>query len=230
MKPTSEDLVAGPVHPFYITDPVFLLACIGITIWAGIVNRRTPILDWKFWTTIGCTLFFYAFSFANDIVTIVLNEVVVSYVMVKLLFGSVGYPAAILLLATILALLFRLLQHRTANLETLGRFDTKMLGSNRGLLANYVFCGFLGLLYIIRMALHIAYITEVVLQSSRVDHSIPVAQIIDLSFSILYFLASIEVLALSIILMKSHTTGHGSPGRYVSSPPSHFFVFDATRD
>ena len=232
--PTSSyGVFGGPDGPNVFIDGFSFVACVGVAIWRGIVNRRTPILDWKFWTAIGLAIFHYAFSFANDIILIALSEFRMSYLLVELIFESIGYLVAIFLLVAIWPVLFRLLRHSTgAQAGTFVRFHPGLRGRGRVPISHHVFCGFLGILYFIRMALHIAGLTQHVLQTpgAHPGRLINHAYNISLFFSVLYFCALIEILVLAIFVIKSHNTGHGSPGRYVSRAPPFQPRFHAPRN
>ena len=157
----------------------------------------------------------FGFGFAEDILYEAQTAVVIVFFMIAVILDSTVYIAGIWLLATVYSLLHHCLIHPNDARHSTESVILKM---------HYLFCGILFALYLAILAFDIRdgvvtinrYCDPLFLQYST-TRTIPVDNKLDVAFSALYFVASIEVLLGSIWVLLT-ARKHGIPKRVSGFP------------
>ena len=139
---------------------------------------------------------YYAFAFAVSIIQDAGAVVVNVYYIIQTILYSTVYPADIFLLFTVYTLLFHCFTKQ-------GDDHRRKLKRNV-FLAHGGFCAILGALYIAYLALSIQQTVQSVNDTLELEYryyeTIPAFHKVDVAFSALYFVASVEVLLATIYI------------------------------
>ena len=145
---------------------------------------------------------YYAFTFANQLVELYASDVTCAYILVQTIFSSCIYLAEIAVLVLIFGLLFQSLQQPGTG--------SGSRNHHGWLVAHYVFCGFLLIVYIVVFGLKVRLLYDEVYDG---DYRIyyfqgrPVWSIIDVFYDALYALAALEIF-IGAIMVFIHYRKH----------------------
>ena len=141
----------------------------------------------------------FGFNFAEGILYEAQTAVVNVYFVIAAILDSTTYVAEVWLLATVYSLLYHCL---------IDPNDTKHSSKNVILQLHYTFCGVLFVLYLAILAFDIKDVVDAVNRYGDPHYrqyararTIPVENKLDVAFSALYFVASVEVLLGSVWAM-----------------------------
>ena len=219
----------GNGYPYYRPNFILVVAilwftalCVVSTL-ATILLRRSKrknsghsiiqeLLTWRkgYWSATLCMFVTSAFAITDNGIRLGMKYVQQRYFMVQLLFNSFDYLYQMMLLFTIYSLLFQLMRWSSLRSKAL---RSKYFG--KFVMVRFVLCVALGILSIILQGMDIASLTNHVfsLDDNNTEAASLAAYSVCLTFQLLYWLATMEVLVVSglmVTIQRRHRLGKQS--------------------
>ncbi|KAL8798898.1 MAG: hypothetical protein Q9182_006298 [Xanthomendoza sp. 2 TL-2023] len=207
---------------------VMVVVLVGILIWSMTSRRRTAAARKSFvWfiAAISLTIFTFTWDFINRILNEECLRVQRVYLIFNVIFGALRYLSETLLLATIYTYL---IPRSILTNPGVPKKTTPL-----PLLLHLIFCALLALFWLIITILVLA----AAIQSVIGGGAVPLLNLIDGSrrlvfvFTLFYFLASLEILALSLAALTARSTEKSTTsnaaagsGRNLQQPPLLFLL------
>ncbi|KAI4095261.1 MAG: hypothetical protein LQ339_007320 [Xanthoria mediterranea] len=193
----------SPYQRAILAFEIIMVIALAATLVFSILSRKTAraakaMFAW-FLATLSVMLFTSIFNFIN----IILNEECVSvqqvYLIFNVIFSSLRYLADVLLLATTFTYLIPrsiLTRHATQSSRNLGPT-----------LLHLLFCGLLGLFWLVITVILLAVVIQQVRDTGIVSNFdlINGVRKLDFTYNLLYFFAALEIVALAVMRLTSRT-------------------------
>ncbi|KAL8732284.1 MAG: hypothetical protein Q9166_002856 [cf. Caloplaca sp. 2 TL-2023] len=179
---------------------IMVIALVGTFVWSIISHKRTPAPK-KTFVCFLAAISLMIFTSTWDVINRILNEECVRVQQFYLIFNTIFIYLCYLANALLLATIFIYLIPRSS----LTRQYTQSTRTNRPTLLHLLFCGLLGLFWLVSTVLCLATLIQHVNGTRLVYGNGLINGVgkLDFTFNLLYFLAALEIIGLAVMEITS---------------------------